>query len=42
MDIVDKVNGKTKTFMLFGNPVEHSFSPVLQNTVAKAMGIDSV
>ncbi len=42
MDIADHVNGKTKTFMLFGNPVEHSFSPVLQNTVAKTVGIDSV
>ncbi len=42
MDIVDHVSGKTKTFMLFGDPVEHSFSPVLQNTVAKTVGIDSV
>ena len=42
MDIADHVNGKTKTFMLFGNPVEHSFSPVLQNTVAKTAGINSV
>ncbi|MBQ2752862.1 MAG: shikimate dehydrogenase [Firmicutes bacterium] len=42
MDIADHINGKTKTFMLFGNPVEHSFSPVLQNTVAKTAGINSV
>ena len=42
MDIADHVNGKTKTFMLFGSPVEHSFSPVLQNTVAEAVGVNSV
>ncbi len=42
MDIADHINGKTKTFMLFGNPVEHSFSPVLQNTIAKTVGINSV
>lgn len=42
MAIADMVSGKTKTFMLFGNPVEHSFSPVLQNTTAIATGIDSI
>jgi shikimate 5-dehydrogenase len=38
MSIADAVNGKTKVFGIIGNPVEHSFSPVLQNTVARAMG----
>lgn len=42
MRTIDFVKGATKTFMLFGNPVEHSFSPVLQNTVAAAVGIESV
>lgn len=42
MGIVDFVNGKTEAFMLFGNPVCHSFSPILQNTVAKRVGLNSV
>lgn len=35
---VDFVNGKTMVFGLIGNPVEKSFSPVLQNTIAKELG----
>lgn len=27
-----KITGKTKVYGIFGNPVEHSFSPVIQNT----------
>ena len=42
MRTIDFVRGTTKTFMLFGSPVEHSFSPILQNTVAAAAGIESV
>lgn len=42
MKIVDMVKGATGTFMLFGSPVEHSFSPILQNTIAAAAGIESV
>ncbi|MDD3570081.1 MAG: shikimate dehydrogenase [Lachnospiraceae bacterium] len=38
MSITDLVNGKTKVFGIIGNPIEHSFSPILQNTVAKEMG----
>lgn len=38
MSVTDLVNGKTKVFGIIGNPIEHSFSPILQNTVAKAMG----
>lgn len=36
--IVDRVNGKTKVFGIIGNPIEHSFSPILQNSVAEFMG----
>lgn len=35
---VDLVNGKTNVFGIIGNPVEKSFSPVLQNTLAKELG----
>ncbi len=42
MDIVDLVNGKTTSFMLFGRPVFHSFSPVLQNTIAKALNVNTI
>lgn len=33
-----KINGKTKTCGLFGNPVEHTLSPVIHNHLAEAMG----
>ncbi len=35
---VDFVNGKTGVFGIIGNPVERSFSPVLQNTIAREFG----
>ena len=38
MSIADKINGKTKVFGIIGNPIEHSFSPVLQNTIGEFMG----
>lgn len=38
MSVTDLVNGKTKVFGIIGNPIEHSFSPILQNTVARVMG----
>ena len=34
MKIIDIYNGKTKAYGIIGNPVDHSFSPVLQNTIA--------
>lgn len=37
MSVIDLVNGKTKVFGIIGNPIEHSFSPILQNTVATVM-----
>lgn len=40
MEINDIYNGKTRAYGIIGNPVEHSFSPVLQNTIAKKMGIN--
>lgn len=32
-----EVNGKTKVMGLIGNPVEHTLSPVIHNTIAKSM-----
>ena len=32
---VDLVNGKSAVYGIIGNPVEKSFSPVLQNTIAE-------
>jgi shikimate dehydrogenase len=33
-----KINATTKLFGLLGNPVEHSLSPLLQNSLAEKMG----
>ena len=33
-----KIDGKTRTCGLFGNPVEHTLSPVIHNTLARSMG----
>lgn len=33
--ISDKVNGRTNVFGVIGNPIEHTFSPVIQNTFAE-------
>lgn len=38
MNCIDLVNGKTEVFGIIGNPVEKSFSPVLQNTIAHELG----
>lgn len=33
-----EISGKTKVMGLIGNPVEHTLSPVIHNTIAKHMG----
>lgn len=33
-----EINGKTKTCCLFGNPVEHTMSPAIHNTLAELFG----
>lgn len=38
---VDMFNGKTEVYGIIGNPVEKSFSPVLQNTIARELGFNS-
>ena len=37
-----KINGKTRTCGLIGNPVEHTMSPIIHNTLAKALGLNLV
>lgn len=36
------INGRTRTCGLLGNPVEHTMSPVIHNTLAKELGINLV
>jgi len=38
MKVNDIYNGKTKAYGIIGNPIDHSFSPVLQNTIAGVCG----
>ena len=35
-----KIDGKTRTCGLIGNPVEHTLSPVIHNNLAKMLGIN--
>lgn len=37
-----KINGATRTCGLIGNPVEHTMSPAIHNTLAKELGINMV
>ncbi len=37
-----KINGKTRICGLIGNPVEHTLSPMIHNTLAQALGHDMV
>ena len=42
MNIFDFYNGHTKAYGIIGNPIEHSFSPVLQNTILQTIGFNGV
>ena len=33
-----EINGRTRTCGLIGNPVEHTLSPVIHNTLAQRFG----
>lgn len=38
MNCIDTINGKTDVYAVIGCPVTHSFSPVIHNTLAQALG----
>lgn len=42
MDIIRSVNGNTRLFGLLGNPVEHTKSPFIHNTLFSHLGINSI
>ena len=42
MQIQTKINGQMALFGIFGHPVKHSFSPILQNTLAALLGENAV
>ncbi|HHV96215.1 MAG TPA: shikimate dehydrogenase [Clostridiaceae bacterium] len=42
MSIIRYVTGKTKLLGVIGNPISHSISPELHNTLSNYMGIDAV
>ncbi len=42
MNVIDSVTGKTSVYGIIGDPVSHSFSPVIHNTIAKAVDLDFV
>lgn len=42
MICADIVKGTTKVFGIIGDPVAHSFSPVIQNTIARELGCPMV
>ena len=37
-----EINGKTRTCGLIGNPVEHTLSPMIHNTLAGILGQNMV
>lgn len=42
MSLDERVKGKTAVIGLIGNPVEHSVSPQLHNTLSNILGIDAI
>lgn len=42
MNIDSRVTGRTKLLGIIGNPVEHSISPILHNTLSSLLGLDLV
>lgn len=39
---IDLVGGKTAVYGIIGNPVEKSFSPILQNTIGRELGVNMI
>jgi shikimate dehydrogenase len=40
--VVVAINAQTRLYLLLGNPVDHSLSPILHNSAFQALGINSV
>jgi shikimate 5-dehydrogenase len=40
--VVVVINAQTRLYLLLGNPVDHSLSPILHNSAFQALGINSV
>lgn len=40
--IIDKISGKTSLFGVMGDPIEHTYSPIIQNTFADKLGYDMI
>ena len=40
--MLNKITGKTKILGVFGNPIEHSFSPIMHNLALKELNLDYV
>lgn len=36
------INGRTSVYGIIGNPISHTLSPMIHNTISEKMGIDSV
>ena len=39
---MNKIDGKTKILGVIGNPIQHTLSPVIHNTLCELMGINAV
>ena len=40
--MISRINSETRLYVLIGDPVEHSFSPLMQNAAFQFRGINSV
>lgn len=40
--MVSNITGKTKLLGVIGNPIEHSVSPLLHNTISRELGLDII
>ncbi len=42
MDVIDSINGLTKVFGVIGDPIEHTLSPLIHNTMAEMCGTNLI
>lgn len=41
IEVLSRLNGTMKTYLLIGDPVEHSLSPIMHNSAFKDLGLNS-